>query len=117
MRTSPVLLLALVALLADASEQANIPEPFRGRWGSVLEKCRIPDEGRLVIEAAEVSFYESRGKVLAVRRLGPRDIEIDLDMSGEGSVWKDTRRFVLSEDGQRLTNIMGTREHSRVRCE
>lgn len=81
--------------------------------------CKNPGDSRLEIFATSVRFHESRGKVIAVRRINALGIELDLDLTGEGQTWPDTRRFVLSKDLQVLTDAThSNRDHqiSRARC-
>ena len=81
-------------------------------------KCHVPSESSLAIYADRIDFYESRGRVLAVRVVGERDVEIELESSGEGQVWRSMRHFRRSEDGRSLTDVT-RREYPtvRVRCE
>jgi hypothetical protein len=109
--------LCLVAALGMASAQeAQVPSPFRGGWASSIAQCGKHHEGELAITATRVDFYASRGKVLSIRSIGPRDIEIELESTGEGVVRRNTRRFVLSDDGHSLTNVLGSTGLTRVRC-
>lgn len=116
MRIRPFAFLALTITSVAAAQDAHVPESFRGIWASSSERCGTAHEGSLTITATQVDFYASRGKVMSVRVLGSRDIEVELESRGEGEVWINKRRFVLSEDGRRLTNVMNNHELTRVRC-
>jgi len=107
-----------LAPLVVAQGQATVPDRFRGRWAGSPDKCGVPSEGSLAIYADRIDFYESRGRVVAVKVVSEREIEVELGSSGEGHTWQDMRRFRLSEDGRSLTDV--TREKyqtTRVRCE
>jgi hypothetical protein len=91
-----------------------IPEAYRGRWNSRPADCRGDSgEGRLVVEARRMAFYESVGQVIAVTPQKGR-ISITLMLSGEGQTWQDTRVWKLSPDGETLTDV--THAATRVRC-
>ncbi|MFP5341140.1 MAG: hypothetical protein ACLGIW_22140, partial [Gammaproteobacteria bacterium] len=51
-----------------------------------------------------VRFYESEGRVAAVRSAGPRSLAVTLEMRGEGAQWRETRTLALSPDGDALTD-------------
>jgi len=101
-----------------AQGQATVPGQFRGKWAGSQAKCHVPSESSLAIYADRIDFYESRGRVLAVKVVGERDVEVELESSGEGQVWRSTRHFRLSEDGRSLTDVTRPEYPTvRVRCE
>ena len=100
-----------------AQGQATVPDQFRGKWAGSQSKCGVPSESSLAIHADRVDFYESRGRVLAVKVVSEREIEVELESSGEGQVWRSPRRFGLAEDGLSLTDLtMQKHPTVRVRC-
>jgi len=101
-----------------AQGQATIPDQFRGKWASSQAKCGVPSESSLAIDSYRFDFFESRGRVLLVKVVSKREIEVELELSGEGQVWRTTRRFRLSEDERSLTDLT-PRGHqtTRVRCQ
>lgn len=108
---------ATVAAAPDSAEQDTIiPDQFRGQWRGRQTECGRPAESSLGITADSVNFYESRGRVLAVDAMKERDIEVLVELSGEGQVWRQTRRFKLSEDGAALTELTTEGHVVRVRC-
>jgi hypothetical protein len=109
------LVLAVYAGFALA-QAVRVPESFWGTWDSRAETCGKGGDGRLTITATQIEFYASRGMVLALHVNGPRDIEVEFEARGEGVTRRDTRRFVLSDDGKTLTNVMGSYSAVRVRC-
>jgi hypothetical protein len=111
------LVLAAYAGLVLA-QGTRVPEPFWGRWDSSAETCGKGGDGRLTITATQIEFYASHGRVLAVHVNGLRDILVEYEALGEeGGTTRASRRFVLSEDGQTITNILNERtKFSRVRC-
>jgi hypothetical protein len=96
---------------------ATVPDQFRGTWAGSQAKCGAPSESSLSISADRVDFYASRGRVLAVKITGERDVEVELESSGEGQVWRSTRRFTLSEDTRSLTDVTTQYHTVRVRCD
>jgi hypothetical protein len=107
------------APLAWAAQNPSIPKQFQGKWAGSLDKCKIPHEGALTIGGDRIDFYESRGRVLAVRSISTLEVEIDLELRGEGQIWRATQRFALSEDRRTLTDPTNTdpvHKFLRVRC-
>lgn len=101
-----------------AQGQATIPDGFRGTWAGSHDKCGVPSEGRLTVYADRIGFYESRGRVLAVKVISEREVEVSLELSGEGQVWRRTVRYRLSEDGRSMTDVTEPKYQTvRVRCE
>lgn len=99
-----LMLLALVTVASAMERVAEIPTQFRGRWASSTRHCTQGGESVLVIERGRVHFYESNGKILAIRQPTPLRIELDLELTGEGSMWRDTITFELSQDLRTLTD-------------
>jgi len=106
-----------LAVTSLAQGQATVPNGFRGKWTGSRNKCGVPSEGSLAIYADRIDFYESRGRVLAVKAISEREVEVTLELSGEGHVWRRMVRFRLSEDGRSLTDVTEQKYQSvRVRC-
>ena len=107
---------ALTAAPDSAAQDSTIPDRFRGQWAGRPAECGRPAESFLRITADSVDYYESRGQVLAVDVMKEREIEVLVEFSGEGQVWRQNRRFQLSEDGQSLTDLTMEGHVVRVRC-
>jgi hypothetical protein len=104
-------------VVVGAAQEPTVPDDFRGAWASSRTRCGTVHEGSLSITARRVDFYESRGSVLAVRLISPLEVELDLELTGEGESRRSVRRFVLSKDKSTLTDITNSRyPFSRVRC-
>lgn len=120
MRITSLVAIGFVAATSScAAQSASIPLQFQGRWGSSLDRCNIPHEGALRIHRDRIDFYESRGKVLAVRSIGSLEIEIDLELSDADQTWRRTQRVALSRDQRTLTdttNADPVHKFVRVRC-
>lgn len=101
-----------------AAQQQTIPAQFWGKWDFDLESCSSPaSEGRLVISAGRVEFYESRGSVQNVVTHSNSDLELSIELSGEGETWISDRYFQLSDDQKSLTDITsGKPGFMRYRC-
>ena len=91
-----------------------IPEPFRGTYDRNEESCARPSEYRLTVDAGELRFHESVGKVRTVRVLSPTRIELLADYQGEGETWQNVRALEL--DGKRLTISGEGTTIDRLRC-
>ena len=111
------LVLAAYAGLVLAQD-ARVPESFWGTWDSRVEACGKGGDGRLIITATYIEFYASHGKVVAVHVNGLRDIQVEYEAHDEeGGTTRASRRFLLSEDGTTITNVLNERaKFSRVRC-
>jgi len=103
--------------VAGAQRQPTIPDEFLGKWAGSPAKCGVSSESSLAIYADRVDFYEGGGRVVAVKEVTEREIEIVLESSGE-SEQRSLRRFGLSEDGRSLTDLTMPRYPTvRIRCE
>lgn len=116
--------LALAVIVATASGAASaveqrkvVPAAFVGEWNVEPALCGSPDgDGRLVIHADRVEFYESAGPVLQVLVESPRQIVVTAQLQGEGQVWRSVLRWHLSADGRQLTDEPGDGAWVRHRC-
>jgi hypothetical protein len=102
-----------------AAQQQTIPAQFQGKWDLDLESCNSPvrPEGRLDISADRVRFYESGGSVRSVVTHSNSDIELSIELSGEGETWISDTYFRLSDDQKSLTDITnGEPGFVRYRC-
>ncbi|MDY7022919.1 MAG: hypothetical protein SWJ54_16490 [Cyanobacteriota bacterium] len=115
-----ILVLMLVTGTGTAADQQQIvPEQFQGEWNDDLENCgsRNRSEGRLFIISDRIEFYESAGSVQKIVTHGEYDLELTIELSGEGETWLDDRYFRLSEDLKSLTDITnGNPGFVRYRC-
>jgi hypothetical protein len=122
MNIRPLLLVGLLALpaLAGAQGKAVIPSQFRGIWAASADSCPKPEDDLLRIGAETVDFYESTGKVIAVRVVDKLQVELRLEMSGEGDTWRETLKLTLSSDLHSLADINSSvrpeHHYSRIRC-
>lgn len=83
---------------------ASIPRQFTGEWDTVLAACKSREgDDHLSLSTAQVWFYESIGPVQSLRVLGPLDIVVDAQMSGEGETWLAHYHFRLSRDKRSLS--------------
>jgi len=64
------------------------------------------------VAAGSLTFYESVGKVTAVKAITADRIDASVDYQGEGEKWSDVAAMRLSDEGRTLTigNV------KRVRC-
>ena len=89
-----------------AEAAANrIPAVIRGRWALVQADCVTTHgdaKGLLEISAEELTFYESRGKLTALREREPTRIVGDFAFSGEGLNWQRRILLEVQDNGQSL---------------
>ncbi|HEY5724171.1 MAG TPA: hypothetical protein VIT45_17815 [Allosphingosinicella sp.] len=91
-----------------------IPEAFRGTYDQNEENCARPSEYRLTVDAGELRFHESIGKVRSVKVMEAGRIEVLADYQGEGETWQNVRTLEL--DGKRLTISGEGTKIDRLRC-
>jgi hypothetical protein len=96
------------------ARDAIVPARFRGQWDGTRDGCRVPGELHLVLAADRVVFHESGGPVLRAKERGD-DLELTVQLSGEGETWEDGYRFRLADGGQRLIDL-GAGGAVRIRC-
>jgi len=100
------------------ADGTDIAVQFRGEWNAKIEDCGTGNnDSRLVIGTNKIEFYESTGIVRAAFMHGPFETLIVADMTGEGSTWLDSYKFILAGDGHYLSSPSadGTR-FVRYRC-
>lgn len=85
---------------------STIPAAIQGRWGMVPADCtstRGDAKGLLTISANSLRFYESVGRLGAIRERTDSSIRADYAFTGEGMNW--TRDVALSVAGNKLTRL------------
>ena len=83
---------------ATPARLSAFPPGFRGRWGLVAADCeagRADNKGLMEVGATTLRFYESRGRVTGVDRLGPGRYAVSMAMTGEGQNWTARETFSL----------------------
>jgi hypothetical protein len=93
---------------------ATVPARFRGEWDGTQAGCRDPSDLHLTVAADRVVLHESGGPVLQATGRGD-DLELAVQLSGEGETWEDRYRFRLADDGERLIDL-GAGGAVRIRC-
>ncbi len=84
--------------------EGGIPVALQGNWGMVPADCtstRGDNKGLLRITATSLQFYESLGRLGAIRDRSDTSIKADFTFTGEGMTWN--REETLSVDGNTLT--------------
>lgn len=87
---------------ASPVSQPNIPERFQGVWDYVEGSCDPASDLRIEILPQAIEFYEAHGKITGVLVESPDTVSVELAMEGEGEQWTMERRFVLTDNGDRL---------------
>lgn len=114
-----LIILTVSALSQSPSWAQNtaVPGGFQGRWASDQARCMSTHDSRLTVTEDEFLFYASRARVLAMRQIDRQEVEFDMEATGEGQTWRETRRFTLSPDASMLTDVTRPDPFVRVRCE
>ena len=82
-----------------------IPQAIRGRWGLVPADCtstRGDAKGLLTIDATSLKFYESVGKLGAIKDGDAGEIEATYAFTGEGQSWTLDVDLELEDGGKTL---------------
>ena len=91
----------MMAAPDEDSTLTSIPARFLGQWDAIDGPCAAESEMYLTIRPGTVTFYESQGEVVSVRR-GKPGIIINLAMAGEGETWTSEYGMSLAKGGEEL---------------
>ncbi|MBD59188.1 MAG: hypothetical protein CL808_03585 [Citromicrobium sp.] len=92
----------------DRAALTAIPARFLGQWDAPEGPCSPESDMFMTIRPGTITFYESQGKVTAVRR-GRPGIVVTLAMEGEGESWTSEYAMTLGQGREELA----TREVSQ----
>lgn len=101
---------------APASAAATIPQRFHGEWTASPADCGRSSETRLRIAADRVRFHESSGHALAVTSHSEHEITVESELTGEGTTFRNQRRWRLAPDGSTLQDVTEGAGLVRHRC-
>ncbi|TKD51245.1 hypothetical protein [Sphingomonas baiyangensis] len=98
---------------------AEIPVAFHGVWAGDGTRCARSSDLRLEVAANGLTFYESFARPIAITRAAGRAIDVELELSGEGEVWRERQTLTLGEDNRTLQrrHERGTLAYSRCDTE
>ena len=102
---------------SEPAQPATIPVAFQGRWGMVPADCtstRGDAKGLLVIDAAKLSFYESRATPRRITASTSDRVEGVFAFTGEGQEW--TANVALARQGGTLIREEEGRRFTYKRC-
>ena len=95
-------------LPGEPAEAASIPADFRGNWAETAAFCGATGHAsRLAISDSTLRFHESVATVSRVERLGPREVNIHVTATGEGTTWPAEYHYSLDAAGDTLTDQAG----------
>ncbi|NZA26818.1 hypothetical protein H0E84_10520 [Luteimonas sp. SJ-92] len=109
----------LSASLSAGNSTHAVPEQFLGEWGTSLTDCGTEaDDTALHIGERHISYHESSGPLHAVVVRGAKEVALVAELASEGETWLDASTFLLSPDGNQLTQNSGANGEPfvRVRC-
>lgn len=103
--------------IATAAPLPDIPAQFRGTFDTDSAACGSnASDMRLVVDAREMRFHESIGRVARVTPRGSDAIDVDVVSTGEGITEQRQYRLAMGDGGQLNVTVSGS-ESSRVRCD
>ncbi|MEP2550512.1 MAG: hypothetical protein ABJH26_04390, partial [Marinomonas sp.] len=89
-----------------------IPAAFHGTWDYTKGTCADESDLRMEVSEGQIIFYESVGQVRSIKAKDEMTLDVTLAMEGEGEVWTNVTRLVLSDDGAILTPSAGPDEQA-----
>ena len=93
----------------------TIPARFHGEWNQVLADCGTGNnDTRLRLAGDSVNFYEAGGPVVQATEEG-NDLQVTVQLTGEGVTVERRYAWRLSSDGQSLQDL-GDGGLVRLRC-
>lgn len=110
----------LPASLSAGNSAHEVPDQFLGDWGTSLTNCGAEaDDTTLHIGKRHISYGESFGLLQAVVVRGTKEVALIAELTSEDEAWLDASTFMLSPDGEQLTQSFGVAGKSlvRVRCD
>lgn len=110
----------LSASLSAGNSTQAVPEQFLGDWGTSLTDCGTEaDDTALHIGQRHMSYHESSGPLQAVVVRGANEVALVAELASEGQTWLHASTFILSPDGDQLTQSSGVdaKPFVRVRCD
>lgn len=94
-----------------------IPIEFQGNWAESAQACGKPHEAQLQIGQDRLRFSESEGVIVSSTQDG-RNLDLQIQLEGDGQTWQAHYRFVLSDGGNTLTDVTDKGPGlARVRCQ
>lgn len=100
----------------EAPAGAAIPPRFHGEWTRDPADCGRSSETRLRISADRVRFHESSGAVQSVTVHSDQEITVTAELTGEGTTFRNQRRWQLSPDAGTLRDVTEGAGLVRQRC-
>jgi hypothetical protein len=91
--------------MSAISAATSIPATAQGRWGMVAADCtstRGDAKGLLVIDGKTMKFYESVGRIGAVKERSDTRIRAAFSFSGEGMTWTNDEVLDVQDGGKVL---------------
>jgi hypothetical protein len=98
---------------------SEFPEIYRGTWDASKEACSLEwSDARLKISRSTVEYWESSGQIAEILKVSKSELQVKLEMHGEGEKWVNVAVYKLSESSSVITEYFDNHpSFSRVRCE
>lgn len=96
-----------------------VPDQFLGDWGTSLTDCGAEaDDTALHIGKRHISYHNSSGPLQAIVVRGTNEVALIAELTSEGGTWLNASTFMLSQDGDQLTQSpsVSGEPFIRVRC-
>lgn len=95
------LLPALLMVAHVAQAGVSLPKAFQGKWAPTAAACKVPMQV-INLQGSSLQGGDGSGEVLSLTVISPRQVQVQMKMSGGGSEWEEKQGFFLSHDGKSL---------------
>ena len=89
---------SLLASTSPAVASASFPVSLQAQWTDNPSNCGGEDTGGMLVRGTSVQFYEAEGTLKSVRTEANGAITAELAYRGEGRMWIESNRYVISKD-------------------
>lgn len=116
MKTLGLIILIATSVSAFSESLNAIPKEFWGRYGESPEECNAQfSVGTFKISENLLLFWESSGTPKSITYKNG-EMELELDMQGEGEKWVEKETYKLDSTKQTLTMVAEHGTIKFIRC-
>ncbi|WP_374335947.1 hypothetical protein [Leeia sp.] len=92
---------ALLVVAHGAQAGVSLPKAFQGKWAPTAAGCKVPMQV-IALQGSSLQGGDGGGEVMSLTIISPRQVQVQMKMSGGGSEWEEKQSFFLSHDGKSL---------------
>ncbi|NLR74015.1 hypothetical protein [Leeia aquatica] len=91
----------LLLMMSVAQAGVSLPKAFQGKWAPTAAGCKVPMQV-IALQGSSLQGGDGGGEVMSLTVISPRQVQVQMKMSGGGSEWEEKQSFFLSHDGKSL---------------